>query len=77
MILSLFFHKNNRKEFTEFKKLFIQSFDLKDLGELKCFLGVRILRDRPNGQLWLCQDSYIDKIANKFNLQTSKPPKTH
>jgi hypothetical protein len=34
------------------------------------------LRNRPQGKLWLCQDSYIEKIANRFNLQTLKPPRT-
>jgi hypothetical protein len=33
---------------------------MKDLGELKWFLGVRVVRDRPNRKLWLCQDSYIE-----------------
>jgi hypothetical protein len=54
----------------------MESFDVKDLGELKWFLGIRIIRDRPNRKLWLCQDSYIQKITARFNLETEKPPKT-
>ena len=37
------------------------------LGELKWFLGIRITRDRANKKIWLCQDSYITKMAAKFN----------
>ena len=42
------------------------------MGELKWFLGVRILRDRIHHKLWLCQDSYIMKIAKTFNLEYRK-----
>jgi hypothetical protein len=36
------------------------------------FLGIRIVRDRPQRKLWLVQDSYIDKVAEKFNITTNK-----
>ena len=71
-----FFHPDNRERAAVFKNSLMQSFDVKDLGELKWFLGVRVLRDRPNRKLWLCQDSYIEKITNRFNLQPVKVPST-
>ncbi|KAJ6437664.1 Cut9 interacting protein Scn1 [Purpureocillium lavendulum] len=43
-------------------------YEMKDLGELKWFLGIRILRDRTARKLWLCQDSYIDNIANQYGI---------
>src|SRR5947207_1726740 len=46
------------------------------MGELTWFLGVRILRDRLSRKIWLCQDSYIEKIATTFNLNQRKPPAT-
>jgi hypothetical protein len=42
-------------------------YEMKDMGEASWFLGIRILRDRPSRRLWLCQDSYLDKIAGKFH----------
>jgi hypothetical protein len=39
-------------------------------------LLVRIVRDRPNRKLWLCQDFYIEKFTNWFNLQPGKMPFT-
>lgn len=36
------------------------------------FLGIRILRDRIHHRIWLCQDSYITKIARTFNLEHRK-----
>jgi hypothetical protein len=35
-----------------------------------------VIRDRDQCKLWLCQDSYVEKIANKFNLQDRKPSAT-
>ncbi|PHH73665.1 hypothetical protein CDD80_3647 [Ophiocordyceps camponoti-rufipedis] len=45
----------------------IQIIELKDLGELKWFLGIKIHRDRTLRKLWLSQESYIDKIAARFS----------
>jgi hypothetical protein len=40
------------------------------MGEVGWFLGVRVLRDRPNKKLWLCQDSYIKYLAAWFHLNS-------
>ena len=44
-------------------------YEMKDLGELKWFLGIRVLRDRAARKLWLCQDSYIEKIVNQYGCK--------
>lgn len=36
------------------------------------FLNIRILRDRDQKKLWLCQDSYIESMASKYDLITSR-----
>ena len=74
--IATLFHGDSRSKANTFKKSLLESFDIEDLGELKWFIGVRVIRDRPQGKLWLCQDSYIEKITNRFNLQTLKPPRT-
>jgi hypothetical protein len=51
-------------------------YELKDLGELNWFLGIRIVRDRRQGKLWICQDSYIEKIAHRYHLEFRKHPST-
>jgi hypothetical protein len=72
----ILFHRENRQQVITFKDSLLESFDIKEVGEVKWFLGVRVIRDRPNRKLWLCQDSYINKITNHFNLQFMRPPKT-
>ena len=44
-----------------------QNDELRHMGEVGWFLGVRVLRDRPNKKLWLCQDSYIEHLAARFH----------
>ena len=51
---------------------------MREMGELKWFLGIRVIRDRPARKIWLCQDSYIEKIYKRFGRSASytKKPKT-
>ncbi len=52
------------------------SFNLKDMGSVKFFLGVRISRDRPNQTITLYQDTYIQKVLERFSLSECRPTKT-
>lgn len=54
----------------------MQRYEMRDLKELSWFLGIRVIRDRTQKKLWLCQDSYIKKIATSFHLTDHKPPAT-
>ena len=49
--------------------MLLEGLEIKDLGDLTWFLGIRIIRDRENRKLWLSQDSYIDKIATSFEVK--------
>jgi hypothetical protein len=41
-------------------------YQMKDFGDLRWFLGIRVLRNRPNRKLRLCQDSYTEAITTRF-----------
>lgn len=43
------------------------TYEMKDLGNLQWFLGMRILRERNTRRLWLCQDAFIEKMAATFH----------
>lgn len=47
-------------------------YNMKMLGEIEWFLGVRVLRDRTKKLLWLSQEAYIEKMANKFGVNLEK-----
>lgn len=39
-------------------------------------MGIRIIRDRDQKKLWLCQDSYISKIIRRYHLLTAHYPRS-
>ena len=54
------------------KRELSKSFAMKDLGPAKQILGMKISRDRKNGKLWLSQESYIEKVLERFNMSKAK-----
>jgi hypothetical protein len=60
----------------EFEQKLQAKYEVCELGEAKHFISIRIVRDRADRKLWLLQDSYIDKMAEKFHVKPIKIPKT-
>ena len=54
------------KRMTNFKNYVKQKFSMSDLGEIKLFLGIRIIR--TENKITLDQSAYIKTILNKFNM---------
>ena len=50
-----------------------KSFAMKDLGLAKQILGLRIVRGRSLGLIWLSQGKYIKKVLESFNMDKAKP----
>ena len=44
------------------------SFAMKDLGDAKKIISMRITRDRKNRKLTLSQGEYIEKVLERFRL---------
>ncbi|PKA67207.1 Retrovirus-related Pol polyprotein from transposon TNT 1-94 [Apostasia shenzhenica] len=59
-------------EISELKKVLSSKFEIKDLGNAKKILGMKIHRDRHEGKLWLTKKSYIEKVLAKFNMKNTK-----
>ena len=75
-ILAVYAPKHQER-IKEFESRLMNKYKVRKLGEAEHFLGIQIVRDRSQRKLWLIQDSYIDKIARKFNITSNnKPPKT-
>jgi len=47
--------------------------DMKDLGEAKKILDMRITRNRGSGKLWLSQENYVLKVLERFNMTEARP----
>lgn len=61
-------HPSKLSYHAEFERQLMKIYDLRCLGDLRWFLGIRVIRSSPTGRIWLIQDSFIDKLATKFNV---------
>lgn len=50
-----------------------KSFAMKDLGPARQILGMKIVRDRKKGLIWLSQERYIEKVLGRFKMDKAKP----
>jgi len=67
---------NDVSTMTETKKSLTNKFKMKDLGEIKNFLGIRIERDRQRGKIWMDQNTYIQRILEKYHMDEANPADT-
>ena len=57
------------------KKAIGKVYPIDDLGPAAYYLGVRIIRDRPNRLIYLSQGHYILEVLKSFNMTDCKPIK--
>jgi hypothetical protein len=69
-------HPRHNAELNLFEQVLCKRFRTQYLGPPKWFLSIRILRNKNNRQIWLYQDSYIEKITTRYNLTKRPCPKT-
>ena len=65
-----------KEQTSRIKNMLSDRFDMKDLGEAKVCLGLEITRNREQRKLWLTQESYMEKIVDRFGMSDSKPVPT-
>ena len=58
---------------SETKKYLSKNFEMKDLGEASFVIGIEISRDRSRGTLGLSQKAYINKVLERFSMQSCNP----
>ena len=55
------------------KQILSKNFDMKDMGEASYVIGIKIHRDRSRGILGLSQETYINKILERFWMKDCSP----
>ena len=63
-------------EMTTVKEELSQNFEMKDLGPLHHFLGVKVIQDHLTRAIWIGQPSYTEELLQKFGMYDSKPVST-
>jgi hypothetical protein len=61
-------HPSKLDSHKEFQGKLFNRYELRSMGQLNWFLGIRVIRDISQHSTWLIQDAFIDKVATKFNL---------
>jgi hypothetical protein len=74
--VQVLYHKDNELHATQIIKAIKGAYELRDMGDVGWFLGVRVIRDRAARKIWLVHDTYIEKITKKFELIDGKCPST-
>lgn len=64
-----FVFSDNSKNVDNLKSKLSLEFDIKDLGEAKQCLGVRLTRDYKRNAIFLDQENYIDKVLKSFGME--------
>jgi hypothetical protein len=64
---------NCNEERKRFQETLRQKWDMKDLGELRWCLGLRVTRNREDRTITLDQEKYSDTILIRFGMDGCKP----
>ncbi|KKF93168.1 Endonuclease [Ceratocystis platani] len=59
---------SNSRAIQEFISNLARTIGIKDMGELRTFLGMEVTRDRKKNRMWLTQTQYIDKMAEELDM---------
>ena len=59
----------NKAKIKVLKKILIKRFKIKDLGFAKYFVKMKIIQNRKEKTITLCQDIYISKILKQYGIK--------
>ena len=61
------------KRMAEVKRGLGEGFEVKDMGELHHFLGVKVMQNLLTGEVWIGQPAYAERVLEKFGMENAKP----
>jgi hypothetical protein len=67
---------NNVSHLSTLKEKLNKEYDMKDLGEASYILGIKVIRNRSAGHIYLSQENYIDQVLTKFRMDQCNPVST-
>ena len=64
---------NDKGLLHEVKQFLFENFDMKDMGDVTYVIGMKIHRDKFRGLLGLSQETYINKVLERFQMKDCSP----
>ena len=63
---------SSEQQLAKYKRAICKKFNVKDLGKLHHFLGMKIIQDEMSRDIWIVQPAYTDKVIKKYGMQDAK-----
>ena len=60
---------NDKSLLYEVKHFILNNFDMQDMGEASYVVSIKIHRERSRGILGLSQETYMNKVTERFNMK--------
>lgn len=67
---------DSQAKMKEVKEALAQKFDIKDMGKLHYFLGIKVIQDEKTGDIWIGQPAYAETLLKRFKMDQAKPVST-
>jgi hypothetical protein len=64
----ILYHPEYKEDFEKLERQLIKLYNLRQIGDVKWFLGIRVERVLASRQLYLVQDAFINKVCTEFDL---------
>jgi hypothetical protein len=71
----ILYHPNYQEDFEKLERQLIKLYNLRQMGNDKWFLGIRVKRVLARRQLYLVQDAFINKVCTEFCYSASSERK--
>ena len=64
------------QKINEVKQALTELFQMKDMGPLHYFLGIKVIQKPDSNEVWIGQEAYTKFVLEKFEMESSKPVNT-
>jgi hypothetical protein len=64
----MFYYPDYQDEFEKLEQQLVKLYNLRQIGDVKWFLGIHVERLLASRQLYLVQDAFISKVCTEFEL---------
>ena len=64
------------EKISEVKQALAKLFQMKDMGQLHSFLGIKVIQKPDSNKVWIGQEAYTKNMLQKFGMESSKPVHT-
>lgn len=61
------------KRMAEVKKGLAGGYEVKEMGDLHHFVGVKVIQTPQTEEVWISQEAYAQRVLQKFGMENAKP----